>query len=115
MTSLGRYVLGMKTPQAIESDLRPPVRRKVDRRWRERVALNVPVRIISYGLLAENSQEAVCTDLSEGGVALETAAELNVGDIVVLEFRMRGEAAYRCHARLVSRIGRRYGASFVNP
>jgi hypothetical protein len=104
----------MKSPQTIESDVRPPVRRKIDRRWRERIALNVPVRVISYGLLAESAEDAVCTDLSEGGVALETGAELNVGDIVVLEFRMRGEAAYRCQARLISRIGRRYGASFIH-
>ena len=105
----------MKPPHATKSGVRAPLRSKVDRRCRERITLNVPVRVISYGLLAESSEEAVCTDLSEGGVALETAAELNVGDVVVLEFRMRGEAAYRCHARLISRIGRRYGASFINP
>src|SRR5215467_10376537 len=104
----------MKTSDAIESDLRPSLRRRLDRRQRERVALHVPVRVISYGLLAESSEDAVCTDLSEGGVSLETPAQLNVGDIVVLEFRMRGEAAYRCQARLTYRMGRRYGANFIS-
>jgi hypothetical protein len=113
MALLRRYSLNMKTPQAIESDLRPPRRSRLDRRQRDRIALHVQVRVISYGLLAESSEEAVCTDLSEGGVSLETPAELNVGDIVVLEFRMRGEDAYRCQARLTYRMGRRYGANFI--
>jgi hypothetical protein len=104
----------MKPPHATKSGVRAPLRSKIDRRRRERIALNVPVRVISYGLLAESSEEAICTDLSEGGVALETAAQLNVGDVVVLEFRMRGEAAYRCQARLTYRMGRRYGANFIS-
>jgi len=84
-----------------------------DRRYRERVALKIPLRILSYGLLMEKSVEAVCTDLSEGGVAFDTGAELNIGDIVILEFHQKGEMAYRCHARLTYRMGRRYGANFL--
>ncbi len=85
----------------------------LDRRRRERIALNIPVRILSYGLLMEKADEGICTDLSEGGVSFECKAELNVGDVVVLEFQQKGEATYRCHARLSYRIGMRYGAYFL--
>jgi hypothetical protein len=96
-------------PVDIPPDL-PPV---FDRRRRERIALRIPVRILSCGLLMERSDDAVCTDLSEGGVAFDTEAQLNVGDIVLLEFHQKGEAAYRCHARLSYRMGRKYGAYFL--
>jgi len=89
----------------------PPPR--FDRRYRERVALKIPLRVLSYGPLAEKSCDAVCIDLSEGGVAFETPAELPVGDIVILEFQLKGEPAYRCHARLTYRMARRYGGYFL--
>jgi hypothetical protein len=85
----------------------------LDRRQHERIALKIPLRVLSYGLLMEKADEAICTDLSEGGVAFDTAAELNVGDIVILEFHQRGELTYRCHARLSYRMGQRYGARFL--
>jgi hypothetical protein len=84
-----------------------------DRRRRERIALAIPLRILSSGLLSEKCDAAVCTDLSEGGVAFDCASELDVGEIVILEFQQKGEAAYRCHARLSYRLGRRYGAYFL--
>ena len=84
-----------------------------DRRRRDRVGLAIPLRIMSYGLLAQRIDSGVCTDLSEGGVSFDSEAELNVGDMIVLEFSQRGEAAYRCRARLAYRMGRRYGAYFI--
>ena len=84
-----------------------------DRRRRERVDLAIPLRVLSCGLLAEKSDTGTCTDLCEGGVSFDSEAELNVGDIVILEFRQKGETAYRCHARLAYRMGRRYGAYFL--
>lgn len=84
-----------------------------DRRRRERIALQIPLRILTYGVLVDKSNNGICTDLSEGGVAFDCDAELNVGDIVILEFRQKGEAAYRCHARLAYRMGLRYGAYFL--
>lgn len=84
-----------------------------DRRYRERVGLAIPVRVISCGLLTEKSDVGTCTDLSEGGVSFDSDGELNVGDIVILEFRQKGETAYKCHARLAYRMGRRYGAYFL--
>jgi len=84
-----------------------------DRRRRERIELAIPVRILSCGLIGEKADIGTCTDLSEGGVSFECAGELNVGEVVVLEFRQKAEASYRCHARLAYRLGRRYGAYFL--
>jgi PilZ domain len=103
----------MKNVQIQPGDVSPELPPVFDRRRRERIALRIPLRILSCGLLTERSDEATCTDLSESGVALETAAQLNVGDIVLLEFHQKGEAAYRCHARLSYRMGRKYGAYFL--
>lgn len=103
----------MKEMQAHSTDISPDPLPTFDRRQRDRVALRLPLRVISSGLLMEKSDAAVCIDLGEGGVAFETDAQLNVGDIVVLEFRQKGEAAYRCHARLMYRMARKYGAYFL--
>ncbi len=84
-----------------------------DRRRRERIDLAIPLRILSYGFLAEKADVGTCTDLSEGGVSFDSDGELNVGEIVVLEFHQKGETAYRCHARLAYRLGHRYGAYFL--
>lgn len=85
-----------------------------DRRRRERIALAIPLRILSSGLIGEKVEAGTCTDLSEGGVSFECGGELNVGEVVVLEFRQRSEAPYRCQARLAYRLGRRYGAYFLS-
>jgi hypothetical protein len=84
-----------------------------DRRRRERIALAIPLRIFSSGLIGEKVDGGTCTDLSEGGVSFECHGELNVGEVIVLEFRQKAEASYRCHARLAYRLGRRYGAYFL--
>ena len=84
-----------------------------DRRRRERVALSIPVRILSSGFLADKADVGTCTDLSEGGVSFECSGELNVGDMIVLEFKQKSEPSYRCHARLAYRLGRKYGAYFL--
>jgi|ERR1700733_1602181 hypothetical protein len=91
----------------------PELPPSIDRRRRERIALAIPLRILSCGYLEEKSDAGICTDLSEGGVSFDCAGELNVGEIVVLEFKQKGEAAFRCNARLTYRLGRRYGAYFL--
>jgi hypothetical protein len=103
----------MKNLQVENNRGRPELPPAFDRRRRERIALRIPLRILSCGLLMQKSDEGVCTDLGEGGVAFDSDAELNVGDIVVLEFERKGETAYRCHARLTYRLKRRYGAYFL--
>ncbi len=100
----------------LQSDLErtfPELPPSFDRRRRERIELAIPLRIISSGFMTERSELGVCTDLSEGGVSFECEGELNVGDVVALEFQQKGEMAYRCHARLAYRLGRRYGAYFL--
>jgi len=103
----------MKNIHAEKVKVFPELPPAFDRRRRERVGLKIPMRILSYGLLMEKADEGTCTDLSEGGVSFDCKAELNVGDVVILEFHQKGEAAYRCHARLAYRMGKRYGAYFL--
>lgn len=103
----------MKQLRTHRDDVAPDVMPALDRRRRERVSLKIPVRVLSYGALAERSSDAVCIDLSEAGVAFDTAAELPVGDIVILEFHVKGERPYRCHVRLTYRMARRYGGYFL--
>lgn len=103
----------MKELRSQTADSLPDLPPSFDRRTRERIILNIPLRVLSFGPVVEKTAEAVCTDLSEGGLAFETAADLAVGDIVGLEFRLHGEMAYRCHARLTYRMGRRYGGYFL--
>lgn len=103
----------MKTVRSDIERLLPELPPSFDRRRRERVALAIPLRILSCGLLAEKADVGTCTDLSEGGVSFDSDGELSVGEIVILEFRQKGETAYRCHARLAYRLGRRYGAYFL--
>src|SRR5271154_6406647 len=103
----------MKNLQRESSRISPDLPPAFDRRRRDRIALRIPLRILSYGMLVAKSAEGICIDLSEGGVAFDCLSELNVGDLVVLEFHQKGEEAYRCHARLAYRMGARYGAYFL--
>jgi len=103
----------MKTLRNPYIDTPPEVAPSYDRRTGDRIALRIPVRVFTYGPAGDRSEEAICTDLGEGGIALETLAELNVGEIVVIEFQLKGEAPYRCHARLTYRFRTRYGGYFL--
>jgi len=103
----------MKNVRSEIDRLLPELPPSFDRRRRERVDLAIPLRILSCGFMTEKADVGTCTDLSEGGVSFDSDGELNVGDIIVLEFHQKGETAYRCHARLAYRLGRRYGAYFL--
>ena len=103
----------MKNVPRQQGSIFPDLPPSFDRRRRERIALKIPLRILTYGMLVDKANDGTCTDLSEGGVSFECEAELNIGDIVILEFHQKGEAAYRCHGRLAYRMGRRYGAYFL--
>ena len=104
----------MKNVTADHERVLPELPPRFDRRQRERIAIAIPIRIVSCGLLTERSDAATCTDLSEGGLSFDCDAELNVGEIVVVEFRQHGEPTYQCDARLMYRLGRRYGAYFLS-
>lgn len=104
----------MKEVQSEQRRKVPGLPPSFDRRRRERVALSIPIRILSSGLISDKLDIGTCTDLSEGGVSFDCTGELSVGEVVMLEFQQKGEASYRCHARLAYRLGRKYGAYFLS-
>ncbi len=86
-----------------------------ERRRANRIQLRAPVRIIYQSLLAEGSEEGICTDLSEAGIGFETQASLYVGEIVEVEFRDQEATPFRFLVRLLYKMGNCYGAYFVSP
>ncbi|MGA3318374.1 MAG: PilZ domain-containing protein [Candidatus Korobacteraceae bacterium] len=86
-----------------------------ERRRANRIQLRAPVRIIYQGLLDEESEEGICTDLSEAGIGFETQASLYVGEIVEVEFRDQEATPFRFQVRLLYKMGNCYGAYFVSP
>lgn len=102
-----------KAQQSERASTFPDLPPAFERRRCDRIALKVPLRILSYGMLVDKSNDGTCTDVSEEGIAFDCESELTVGDIVMLEFHQKGEAALRCHARLIYRMGRSYGAYFL--
>jgi PilZ domain len=79
----------------------------------ERVQLTMPVLIIHHSAAGEQRNEAISIDISESGVAFETEANLNSGNLVELVFDANEESEYRRYARLLYRFGLRYGAYFT--
>jgi hypothetical protein len=86
-----------------------------ERRRGNRIPIRIPVRITYQGLRDEITEDGICIDISETGVALETPADLFVGEIVDLEFRYPGADPVRVPVRLLYKIGIRYGSYFVSP
>jgi hypothetical protein len=84
-----------------------------ERRRANRIKLRAPVRIIHQGLLDEESEEGICTDLSEASLGFETQAGLYVGEIVAVEFRDQEATPFRLQVRLLYKMGNCYGAYFV--
>jgi len=56
----------------------------------------------------------MCTDISLDGVAFETKAKLFLQNTVELVFEIK-DKEFRRPARLLYRVGQRYGAYFVMP
>ena len=77
--------------------------------------VHMPVRISGQGLLDKASQDATCTDISEAGIGFETDADLYVGEIVDLEFPRHDGDPFRFQARLLYKMGNRYGAYLLSP
>ena len=85
-----------------------------ERRRKDRARVCIPVRIIGQGLVDEVSQDGVCTDISESGIAFETNVDLYVGGIVDLQFRQKDASPFHFKVRLLYKMGNRYGAYFVS-
>jgi hypothetical protein len=84
-----------------------------DRRRLERVLIRLPIRILGidnhpvcYG--------GVCTNLSRGGVGLETPARLEVGRIIEFEFVQVTDEVVRYWVRITFRHENRYGEYYVD-
>ena len=82
-------------------------------RQQKRAPLRLPVSIISTGSAGEVCHDGECVDISEGGVAFVTAADLNVGEVVDLKFSLEGREIQSCQVKLAYRMRRRYGGYFV--
>lgn len=92
-----------------------PVPAVYDRRRNDRIAVNIPIRIVYDGSVGQIYAEGVCNDLSELGMAFHTLVPLYVGEVVAVEFRQPGAEVFRCLARLLYKMGDRYGADFMLP
>lgn len=85
---------------------------QADERRQERTAVSVPVHIISYGTSNQKCAQGVCIDISAGGVAFITEADLHLTNLVELIFEPKGQPAFRQYVRLLYRVGSRYGGYF---
>jgi hypothetical protein len=83
-----------------------------DKRRNDRLATHVPIRIVSLGG-SRVSLDGVCTDISISGLGLDTAAVLQVGDIVEFEFVQADDMPLRYRARILYRVGNHYGAYYL--
>jgi PilZ domain len=86
-----------------------------ERRRKSRVSTHVPITVTYSGPRDEITQDGICTDLSESGIAFETPADLFVGEIVDVTFRQKGAEAVRVSVRLLYKAGNRYGSYFMSP
>lgn len=84
-----------------------------ERRQQERLSLCAPVRILAING-KPTAYDAVCRNVSRGGVSIETATTLNVGKIVEFEFLNVVDTPCRYYSRILYRHGDVYGAYYVN-
>ena len=87
----------------------------VDQRRHDRVPFPARVQIISHGAFGDKSDDGMCTDISLEGVAFETNAQLFLQNMVELVFEIENDTVVRRSARLLYRVGQKYGAYFVRP
>jgi len=80
-------------------------------RTNERTELAVNVRIITHGRETQ-CHEGFCIDISESGIAFLSEAEINMQDLLELTISS-GAAQLHHYARLIYRVGPRYGANFI--
>jgi hypothetical protein len=89
-----------------------------DRREQFRTAIELPLRISAFeepGGVRVFS--ATCTDFSEKGLAFESFADLQIGQVVLLELLIAGDCLNhdRSLIQIVHREEATYGARFVKP
>ena len=84
-----------------------------DRRLQDRMLTNLPIRIVGIDGVP-TYYPGICTNLSRGGVGLETSARLEVGKVIEFEFVQATDEAVRYWVRILFRNDRRYGGYYVN-
>jgi hypothetical protein len=84
-----------------------------DRRSQDRVLTRLPIRILSIGG-NQVAYPGTCTNLSRGGVGIETSARIEVGRLVEFEFVHVVDEAVRYCIKILFRDDRRYGGYYVN-
>ena len=86
-----------------------------DRRREERIAVSIPMRLIYKGAAGEVHVNATCTDLSESGLAFQSATPLYVGELVMVQFQQSEAGDFRCLVRLLYKNHDHYGGYFTLP
>jgi hypothetical protein len=86
-----------------------------ERRWRDRISTRVPITVSFRTRRDEITQDGICVDISDGGIAFESPADLFVGEIVDLTFCQEGAEPVRVPVRLLYKAGNRYGSYFMSP
>lgn len=84
-----------------------------DRRKHDRVVTRLPMRIVSVD---GNPvfYNAVCTNLSRGGIGFEAAERLEVGKVIEFEFVLVIDEAVRYWVKILFRDDHQYGGYYVN-
>ncbi len=94
-----------------------PATKPVDRRRRRHPRYRADFRVTVNYFLGNQYQtiEGHCRDLSEAGIGVLLAAELNVGEVVGLSFLLPGSApAWEVRAVVRYRRGYHYGFEFLS-
>lgn len=86
-----------------------------ERRWKDRICTHVPITVSYRTRRDEITQDGICVDISDGGIAFESPADLFVGEIVDLTFCQEGAEPVRVSVRLLYKAGNRYGSYFTSP
>jgi hypothetical protein len=93
-----------------------PATSQTDRRRRRHPRYRSDFQVAVTFLLGNNRQklEGHCTDLSEAGIGILVAAELNVGEVVALGFALAVAFPRELRAVLRYRRGYHYGFEFLS-
>jgi hypothetical protein len=99
------------TAESTFAKLQVPI--ALDRRRQDRVTTRLPIRILAIDG-RPTCHNAICTNLSRGGIGFETPVRLEVGKVVDIEFVRVVDEAVRYWVRILFRDNNRYGGYYVN-
>jgi hypothetical protein len=94
-----------------------PAKKQLDRRRRRHPRYHADFRVTVSYLLGNHYQklEGHCRDLSEAGIGILLATEMNVGEVVGLNFSLPGSPlSWQVRAVVRYRRGYQYGFEFLS-